>query len=150
MAIDWKEIMRRAEKGCPPPEQRVELSLEQWRERLSPDVFRVTRQQGTERAFSSSMCSVFEPGLYVCACCETVLFDATTKFESGTGWPSFTAPYSDAAVSYILDEAYGMIRIEACCAACDAHLGHVFPDGPRAMGGLRYCMNALALRKAAQ
>jgi methionine-R-sulfoxide reductase len=150
MALDWREVMRRAEKGNPAPERRVELTLDAWRTRLSPDVFRVTRQQGTERAFSSSMCSVFEPGLYLCACCDSVLFDGTRKFESGTGWPSFTTPYSDAAVSYHLDEAYGMIRIETCCAVCDAHLGHVFPDGPRDQGGLRYCMNALALRKAKQ
>jgi len=100
----------------------------------------------TERAFSSEMCSRFEPGRYACVCCGTLLFDASTKFESGTGWPSFTQPAADDAIAYIVDRSYGMVRVEARCSVCDAHLGHVFPDGPQP-SGLRYCMNAVALEK---
>ena len=98
--------------------------------------------RGTERPFSSEMCSRFEPGRYACACCGTALFDASEKFESGTGWPSFTAPVEDAVVAYVEDRSYGM----TVCAVCDAHLGHVFPDGPQPTG-LRYCINAVALEK---
>lgn len=144
--IDWREVMRRAAKGNPAPPRRVERSAEEWRAALSPEVFYVTRQAGTERPFSSQMCGVFGAGLYHCACCDTLLFDATEKFDSGTGWPSFTQPAADAVVAYILDGTHGMQRIEARCAVCDAHLGHVFPDGPPP-SGLRYCMNALALSK---
>ena len=89
---------------------------------------------------------MFEPGEYACACCGEKLFDAATKFESGTGWPSFQQPISDAAIAYLADDSYGMRRIETVCNVCQAHLGHVFPDGPPP-SGLRYCMNALALKK---
>lgn len=92
------------------------------------------------------MCSLFEPGLYACVCCDTLLFDGQEKFESGTGWPSFTQPVKDTAVAYHGDFSYGMQRIEALCNTCQAHLGHVFPDGP-APSGLRYCMNAVSLKK---
>ncbi len=92
------------------------------------------------------MCSLFEPGLYACVCCDEPLFDSEEKFESGTGWPSFTQPVDPRAVAYHADSSHGMRRIETTCNTCDAHLGHVFPDGPRP-SGLRYCINALALRK---
>lgn len=144
--LDWREVLRRAEDGNPPPPRRVVKTPEQWREQLSAEEFRVTRQAGTERAFSSESCSLFEPGIYQCVCCDTVLFDASTKFDSGTGWPSFTQPLDPNAIAYHRDGAHGMIRIETTCSVCDAHLGHVFPDGPRP-SGLRYCMNAVALRK---
>ena len=101
---------------------------------------------GTERAFSSGMCSLFQPGRYACACCGTALFDSASKFESGTGWPSFGAPVEDGVVGYHGDNSHGMIRVEATCNVCDAHLGHVFPDGPPPTG-LRYCINALSLEK---
>ncbi|MCO4745210.1 MAG: peptide-methionine (R)-S-oxide reductase MsrB [Proteobacteria bacterium] len=147
--LDWKQVMYRAVKGNPtPPSRRVERTLEEWRARLSPERFRVTRQAGTERPFSSDSCALFEAGIYQCACCETRLFDATTKFDSGTGWPSFSEPMDLAAVAYREDLAHGMTRIEASCAVCDAHLGHVFPDGP-APSRLRYCINAVALHKEA-
>ena len=93
------------------------------------------------------MCSRIEPGRYACICCDFLLFDASEKFDSGTGWPSFTQPAKENAVSYKADHSHGMTRIEALCNVCEAHLGHVFPDGP-APTGLRYCMNAVALKKA--
>lgn len=144
--IDWKEVMRRSAKANPTPARRDERTREQWKAALTPDVFAVTRLAGTERPFSSELCSLFGPGLYDCACCSTPLFDASQKFESGTGWPSFTEPVDGNNVAYIGDFSHGMTRIEATCAVCDAHLGHVFPDGPPPTG-LRYCMNALALTK---
>lgn len=142
----WKEVVQFASEGNPSPDSRVERSEDEWRERLTPDQFHVMRNKGTERSFSSGMCSLFEPGLYHCAGCGTLLFDANEKFESGTGWPSFTQPVQANAIAYHQDGAHGMQRIETTCNTCDAHLGHVFPDGPMP-SGLRYCMNALALRK---
>jgi methionine-R-sulfoxide reductase len=145
--LKWNDVLRLAREGLPPPPGKVHKSEEQWRAQLSPEVFEVTRRAGTEQAFSSQMCSLFTPGVYACACCGTRLFDAGEKFESGTGWPSFTQPLARDAVAYHMDESHGMTRIEAICHTCDAHLGHVFPDGPPP-SGLRYCMNALALQKA--
>ncbi len=147
--IDWNEVMRRSVKGNPAPPRRVERSPEEWREQLTDEQFHVTRLAGTERPFSSELCTLFGPGLYHCICCDTLLFDAAEKFDSGTGWPSFTQPAADAVVAYNGDQSAGMSRIEAVCAVCDAHLGHVFPDGPPP-SGLRYCMNAVSLRKAAE
>lgn len=150
-ALDWEEVGRlsRGPGAAPPPPRRVEHTLEEWRERLTPEQFQVTRLHGTERPFSSEMCSRFEPGRYACVCCDTLLFDAATKFESGTGWPSFTAPVAVEVVAHRADRSHGMTRIEALCAVCDAHLGHVFPDGPQPTG-LRYCINAVALRKVSE
>lgn len=141
-----KEVLERSRQGNPPAPRRVERSDDEWRAALTPAQYQVTRQHGTERAFSSEMCSLFEPGRYACVCCDTLLFDAETKFESGTGWPSFTQPVSPDVIAYTADHSYGMVRVETTCSVCDAHLGHVFPDGP-APSGLRYCMNAVALRK---
>jgi methionine-R-sulfoxide reductase len=144
--LNWNDIIRFSSKGNPEPERRVVKTEAEWRAQLTPEEYHVTREQGTERAFSSQMCNLFEPGRYACACCGTLLFDAQEKFDSGTGWPSFTQPIQDNAIAYHSDTAYGMRRIETVCNTCDAHLGHVFPDGPPP-SGLRYCMNALALRK---
>lgn len=146
--LTWSRILTLAREGNPPPPRRVERTEAEWRARLAPDAFVVTRLKGTERPFSSEMCSRFEPGRYACACCATVLFDAGEKFESGTGWPSFTGPVAEDVVAHHLDSSHGMERVEVTCAVCDAHLGHVFPDGPRPTG-LRYCINALSLEKAA-
>jgi methionine-R-sulfoxide reductase len=144
--VNWEEIVQTAREGNPAPARRVERTDEEWRERLTPEQYRITRASGTERPFSSEMCSLFEPGLYACVCCETLLFDSEVKFESGTGWPSFTQPIDPRAVAYHVDDSLGMRRVETTCNTCDAHLGHVFPDGP-GPGGLRYCINAVALEK---
>ena len=144
--LSWNEVLSFAKHGSPQPPRRVVKTDAQWRQQLSAEEYRVTRQAGTERAFSSTMCSLFEPGVYACRCCGTVLFDASRKFESGTGWPSFTQPVQDNVIAYHADTSLGMTRVETVCNVCDAHLGHVFPDGPPPTG-LRYCMNALALQK---
>lgn len=146
--LKWNDVLRLARDGTPPPAVKVTKTDAQWRALLAPDVYQVARQAGTERAFSSEMCSLFEPGLYGCVCCGTRLFDASQKFESHSGWPSFTQPVQADAVAYKADHGHGMTRIEAVCNTCDAHLGHVFPDGPPP-SGLRYCMNALSLSKEA-
>jgi len=144
--LKWIDIIKFANKGNPTPDRRVEKTEEEWRSILMPEVFRITRLKGTERPHSSDMCSRFEPGKYACACCGTPLFDADEKFESGTGWPSFTQPIEENAVAYHKDTSFGMVRVEALCNTCDAHLGHVFQDGPKP-SGLRYCINALAMKK---
>ena len=146
--MDWNDVIRIARGEANPPPRRDERSEAEWRAALLPDQFEVLRLKGTERAFSSEMCSLFVPGRYACAGCGTELFDSQTKFESGTGWPSFAEPVTDGVVGYHLDESHGMQRIEALCNVCDGHLGHVFPDGPPP-SGLRYCMNALSLEKIA-
>jgi peptide methionine sulfoxide reductase msrA/msrB len=145
--LKWSEVMRRARHGNPVAGRRVEKSDAQWRAELTPEQHHVTRAKGTERPFSSEMCGLFEAGRYLCTCCGEPLFDAEEKFESGSGWPSFTHPVQHDAIAYQLDLSHGMERVETQCSVCDAHLGHVFPDGP-APSGLRYCINALALRKS--
>lgn len=144
--ITWKDVLRFASRGNPSPDRREVRTDEEWRSVLSDETFRVTRMKGTERAFSHEMCNAFEAGKYECACCGELLFDAAEKFESGTGWPSFTQPYHVHSIAYHIDRSFGMSRVETVCNTCDAHLGHVFPDGP-APSGLRYCINAVALRK---
>jgi methionine-R-sulfoxide reductase len=144
--VTWDTIQRIASEGNPAPERRVEKSDEEWRDVLTPRQYEITRTSGTERPFSSEMCSKFEPGRYACVCCGEVLFDADTKFESHSGWPSFTEPVKENVVAYRVDRSHGMTRVEALCNVCDAHLGHVFPDGPQPTG-LRFCINGLALQK---
>jgi len=124
--------------------EKVVRTEAEWRERLSPLAFEVTRQEGTEYAFSGPWLDNHERGIYRCVCCGTALFASDTKFESGTGWPSFWQPISAANVADITDRSFGMVRVANSCARCDAHLGHVFRDGPKPTG-LRYCMNGVAL-----
>jgi peptide-methionine (R)-S-oxide reductase len=123
---------------------KVKKSEEEWRRQLTPEQYRITRKHGTERAFTGPYWDEKRAGLYSCVCCGTPLFSSRTKFESGTGWPSFSAPVKPAAVSEHEDRSLFMRRTEVRCTACEAHLGHVFPDGPRPTG-LRYCMNGTAL-----
>ncbi len=144
--LTWPNIENFVTNGNPPSPRRVEKTNEEWGKLLSDDVFEVTRNAGTERPFSSPMCTHFEPGVYACACCNTLLFDSTEKFDSGTGWPSFTQPIEQNSVAYSTDDSISRMRVEITCNICDAHLGHVFPDGP-APSKLRYCVNALSLNR---
>lgn len=123
---------------------KIDKTLEQWREQLDPEQYRVCRLAGTERPFTGKYNETKTPGVYHCICCEAPLFDSTTKFDSGCGWPSFYAPIEDNAMIELRDTTHGMIRTEVRCAGCDAHLGHVFPDGPEPTG-LRYCINSVCL-----
>jgi methionine-R-sulfoxide reductase len=121
------------------------LSDAEWKERLTPEQFRVVRSSGTERPFCGGLLNNKETGLYVCVACGLPLFRSDAKFESGTGWPSFFQPVSKGNVAEIADVSHGMRRVEINCARCDGHLGHVFEDGPRTTG-LRYCLNSEAMR----
>jgi peptide-methionine (R)-S-oxide reductase len=117
----------------------------EWRQELSPEQYAILREQGTERAFTGKYWDCHDDGVYRCAGCGAQLFDAQTKFDSGSGWPSFTEPKVAEAVEVRQDTSYGMVRTEVVCKACGGHLGHLFDDGPRDAGGLRFCINSCAL-----
>lgn len=124
--------------------EKVKKTDEQWREQLTPEQYYVARQKGTEPAFTGKYWDSHADGMYRCVGCGTELFRSDTKFDSGTGWPSFYEPVADGRVKIEEDNSLGMRRLEALCAGCDSHLGHVFPDGPRPTG-LRFCMNSASL-----
>lgn len=145
MELNWEKVNEYANNKSPKPSKRIEKSEEEWKEKLTQEEFQVMRKHGTDRAFSGEYCHEYEPGLYACACCGTELFDSSEKFKSGSGWPSFTEPVKEDAIRYENDSSMLMNRIEVLCNVCDAHLGHVFPDGPEPTG-LRYCVNSTSLK----
>ena len=125
---------------------KIQKTDAQWRAELSPEAYEIVRQKGTERAFSGEYCDLKDPGMYLCIACGEELFASGAKYDSGSGWPSFYAPAAPHKVEEHADASHGMVRTEVTCARCDAHLGHVFPDGPPEQTGLRYCINSASLQ----
>ena len=142
--MNWKNIVYYVNNGSPEPDKRVEKTEEEWKELLTPSQFIITRRKGTEPRGTGEFCTSYDEGVYGCVCCGTHLFDSTIKYSSGSGWPSFTEPIKENAIRYIKDITLGMVRVETVCNTCDAHLGHVFPDGPEPTG-LRFCINSESL-----
>lgn len=140
----WAGIDRNVREAHIGIMDKMDLPEAEWRKRLSPEQYHVLREGGTERAFTGVLYDNHDDGLYRCAACGNELFDSGTKFESGSGWPSFTSPAARDHVTLIEDRSHGMVRTEVRCARCDSHLGHVFPDGP-GPEGLRFCINSASL-----
>lgn len=145
MNLDWKQVKKYVKNGVSAPPERVEKSEKDWKKELTDEQFQTMRKRGTDQPFEGEYCEAHEPGLYACAGCGTELFDSRSKFASGSGWPSFTEPVAENVIRYENDRSMMMNRIEVLCNVCDAHLGHVFPDGPEPTG-LRYCVNSTSLQ----
>ncbi len=143
--MNWDNVLEYSKKGSPTPSRRVEKTDQEWKDQLTPEQYRITRLKGTERAFTGELCNVYDEGKYECICCGEPLFDSSIKFESSSGWPSFTEPIAENAIKYEMDKSFGMTRVEVMCNVCDGHLGHVFPDGP-APSGLRFCINSESIK----
>ena len=143
--MTWKDVIHYATKGSPTPDRIIIKTDAEWSAQLTEEQYQITRLKGTERAFTEEHCSTHETGKYTCTCCHTPLFDSSIKFNSNSGWPSFTDPIKENAVKYFKDTTHGMIRVEILCNTCEAHLGHVFPDGPEP-SGLRYCVNSISIQ----
>lgn len=141
---NWNDVIKYANNGNPKPPRRVEKTEAEWKEILTEEQYQIARKKGTERAYTGAYCEAHEPGKYACICCATTLFDSNLKFESSSGWPSFTEPIADNVIGYHKDTTHGMVRVEVTCNVCDAHLGHIFPDGPEP-SGLRYCINSASI-----
>jgi peptide methionine sulfoxide reductase msrA/msrB len=144
--LRWIDVIKFSRYGNPEAERRVEKAEEEWKRQLTPEQFKIARQKATERPYSGAYCRSYEPGQYACICCDTVLFDSNEKYNSLSGWPSFTQPITRSAIKYQVDDSHGMKRIEVLCNVCDCHLGHVFPDGPEP-AGLRYCINSESIKR---
>ena len=142
--LTWKDVISYSVKGNPNPDFKVIKTDAEWSKLLTPEQYRVTRKSGTEAAHSGNLCSSYNEGKYNCVCCNTTLFDSTIKFNSGSGWPSFTQPIKVNAIKHIKDASFGIVRVEVQCNTCNAHLGHIFPDGPEP-SGLRYCVNSASI-----
>lgn len=143
--MNWNDVIEYSTKGSPTPSRRVEKTEQEWKDQLTPEQYRIARLKGTERAFSGEHCNTYESGKYECICCSEPLFDSSIKFDSSSGWPSFTEPIAQNAIKYDMDKSFGMTRVEVMCNVCDGHLGHVFPDGP-APSGLRFCINSESIK----
>ena len=129
----------------PQSQAKIVKSDQEWRRQLTPQQYEITRQHGTEPAFTGQYCDTKTDGIYECLCCGESLYASTTKYDSGTGWPSFWTPIDEGKIRTKTDTSYGMVRTEVLCAACNSHLGHVFEDGPPPTG-LRYCLNSASLK----
>lgn len=147
--LRWIDILKFAKYSNPEPPRRVDKSEAEWQAYLTPAQFRVLRQKGTEPPYRNAYCRSYEPGVYACRGCGSLLFNSSEKYHAISGWPSFTQPFAKNAIQYAFDESFGMQRLEALCNVCDAHLGHVFPDGPEP-SRLRYCMNSESLVRLAE
>jgi peptide-methionine (R)-S-oxide reductase len=142
--LRWVDIIKFAKYGNPEPPRRVHKSTAEWQAQLTSAQYGVLRQRATEPPYRNAYCRTYEPGLYACAGCGSLLFDATAKYHAISGWPSFTQPLAKNAVRYAFDDSHHMQRVEVCCNCCEGHLGHVFPDGPEP-SGVRYCINSESL-----
>jgi len=143
--MTWKDVIHYATKGNPTPDSIITKTDTEWKAQLTEEQYQITRLKGTDRAFTGALCSTYETGKYNCTCCDTPLFDSSIKFNSNSGWPSFTDPIKENAIKYFKDTTHGMIRVEILCNTCDAHLGHIFPDGPEP-SGLRFCVNSTSIQ----